>query len=124
VICDAMVDSLAIGEQSSYFGVINRWEDSPGQYTQASFRLKVTWLLLCCDKGVVAAMQPVFAGFLAREATQSRRMGHPLHDDQARREYLAPHRCLAMRSITRCAMFAAPPTSYVAMLGNRAWAQK
>lgn len=66
VICGAMVDSLTAGEQSSCFEVINGWEDSPGQYTQASFRLKATWLLLCYDKGVVAAMEPVFAGYLAR----------------------------------------------------------
>jgi hypothetical protein len=63
VICGAMVDSLTAGEQSSCFEVINGWEDSPGRYMQASFRLKVTWLY---DKGVVAAMEPVFAGYLAR----------------------------------------------------------
>ena len=50
-----------------------------------SFTLNLEVLLVCYDKSVVAAMQPIFAGYLARaKPAQPRGMGHASDDDQAR----------------------------------------
>ena len=90
-----------------------------------SFTLNLEVLLLCYDKerrrGHAADLRRLSG---AGEATQPGGMGGAPDDDQACREHLAPDRGLAMRSITRNFVLAAPPAGYVDALGNRVWAQK